>query len=129
MAGSGKEVTYDRNGRRFRVPFSLPPSRFPLPASRFPLPASRFPLPAKKKPRTLVGYGAGYWWPTRPTSSTSSSILQSRRGDSGLQKVRLTLRQNGLKDSFNFFAAEPPDFLRARGDDSGLRAPAFARRT
>src|SRR5438445_5434391 len=41
--------------------------------------------PLKRKPRTLVGYGAGYWWPTRPTSSTSSTILQSRRGDSGLQ--------------------------------------------
>src|SRR2546423_13270615 len=61
----------------------------------------------RKKPRTLfIRYGAGYWRPTRPTSSTSSSYPTAGRFRSLI--LRLTLRQKGLKDSFGCFAAWTP---------------------
>src|SRR3954470_17207175 len=55
-----------------------------------------------KKPRTFLGVRGGYWWPTRPTSSTSSFFFCSRSSFRSLH-LRLTVRKKGLKDSSEFF--------------------------
>jgi hypothetical protein len=41
------------------------------------------------------GHGAGYWWPTRPTSSASSTLIGAR--EIRALTLRPTLRSNGLK--------------------------------
>jgi hypothetical protein len=60
----------------------------------------------KKTPHPF-GHGAGYWWPTRPTSSTSSTFIVDRKKQRRSYFLRLTIRRNGLKDSFSSKLGNP----------------------